>query len=58
MQPLTAWQSAFEPLLTPGAYNCWKSHNFVDLGDGLLDGYGVYFINCAFMRAYQNTAAR
>jgi FAD/FMN-containing dehydrogenase len=37
MQPFTAWQSAFDPLLTPGAYNYWKSHNFVELGDGLLD---------------------
>jgi FAD/FMN-containing dehydrogenase len=37
MQPLAAWQSAFDPLLTPGAYNYWKSHNFVELGDGLLD---------------------
>jgi FAD/FMN-containing dehydrogenase len=34
---LAAWQSAFDPLLTPGAYNYWKSHNFVELGDGLLD---------------------
>jgi FAD/FMN-containing dehydrogenase len=37
MQPFTAWQSAFDPLLTPGAYNYWKSHNFVELGDGLLN---------------------
>ncbi|WP_027533446.1 FAD-binding oxidoreductase [Bradyrhizobium sp. WSM3983] len=37
MQPFTAWQSAFDPLLTPGAYNYWKSHNFVELSDGLLD---------------------
>jgi FAD/FMN-containing dehydrogenase len=37
MQPFTAWQGAFDPLLTPGAYNYWKSHNFVELGDGLLD---------------------
>lgn len=37
MQPFTAWQSAFDPLLTPGACNYWKSHNFVELGDGLLD---------------------
>ncbi len=37
MQPFAAWQSAFDPLLTPGAYNYWKSHNFVELGDGLLD---------------------
>jgi FAD/FMN-containing dehydrogenase len=37
MQPFTAWQGAFDPLLTPGAYNYWKSHNFVELSDGLLD---------------------
>lgn len=37
MQPFTGWQSAFDPLLTPGAYNYWKSHNFVELDDGLLD---------------------
>jgi FAD/FMN-containing dehydrogenase len=37
MQPFTAWQSAFDPLLTAGAYNYWKSHNFVELSDGLLD---------------------
>jgi FAD/FMN-containing dehydrogenase len=37
MQPFATWQSAFDPLLTPGAYNYWKSHNFVELGDGLLD---------------------
>ncbi|MCK1479943.1 FAD-binding oxidoreductase [Bradyrhizobium sp. 197] len=37
MQPFTAWQSAFDPLLTPGACNYWKSHNFVELSDGLLD---------------------
>jgi FAD/FMN-containing dehydrogenase len=37
MQPFTAWQGAFDPLLTPGAYNYWKSHNFVELHDGLLD---------------------
>ena len=37
MQPYAAWQTAFDPLLTPGAYNYWKSHNFVELSDGLLD---------------------
>ena len=31
MQPYAAWQTAFDPLLTPGAYNYWKSHNFVEL---------------------------
>lgn len=31
------WQQAFDPLLTPGARNYWKSHNFTDLSDGVLD---------------------
>ncbi len=35
--PFTAWQQAFDPLLTPGARNYWKSHNFAALSDGLLD---------------------
>ncbi|MEJ2548305.1 MAG: BBE domain-containing protein, partial [Gemmatimonadota bacterium] len=29
-------QQAFDPLLTPGARNYWKSHNFSELSDGLL----------------------
>ena len=37
MQPYTAWQQAFDPLLTPGARNYWKSHNFATLDDGLFD---------------------
>ncbi|MER8709744.1 FAD-binding oxidoreductase [Mesorhizobium sp. M1088] len=37
VQPYAAWQSAFDPLLTPGAFNYWKSHNFTALSDGLLD---------------------
>ncbi|CAO3440427.1 FAD-binding oxidoreductase [Azospirillum endophyticum] len=35
--PYVAWQAAFDPLLTPGARNYWKSHNFTRLEDGLLD---------------------
>jgi hypothetical protein len=35
--PFTGWQAAFDPLLTPGARNYWKSHNFMELSDGLLD---------------------
>ena len=31
--PLTAWQTAFDPLLTPGARNYWKSHDFTSLSD-------------------------
>jgi FAD/FMN-containing dehydrogenase len=37
MQPFTAWQQAFDPLLTAGARNYWKSQNFRELKDGLLD---------------------
>ena len=36
-QPFTAWQKAFDPLLTPGARNYWKSNNFTELGDRSLD---------------------
>lgn len=34
---LVDWQSAFDPLLTTGARNYWKSHDFVTLADGALD---------------------
>jgi FAD/FMN-containing dehydrogenase len=37
VQQYTAWQQAFDPLLTPGARNYWKSHNFSELSDGALD---------------------
>ena len=37
VQPYAAWQQAFDPLLTPGARNYWKSHNFSTLKDGLFD---------------------
>ncbi|HEU4387721.1 MAG TPA: FAD-binding oxidoreductase [Blastocatellia bacterium] len=37
VQPYTAWQQAFDPLLTPGARNYWKSHNFSRLSDGVID---------------------
>jgi FAD/FMN-containing dehydrogenase len=35
--PYAKWQQAFDPLLTPGARNYWKSHNLAELSDGLLD---------------------
>jgi len=35
--PYAAWQQAFDPLLTPGARNYWKSHNLGLLQDGLID---------------------
>ncbi len=37
LQPFAAWQAAFDPLLTPGARNYWKSHNFTALPDEVLD---------------------
>jgi FAD/FMN-containing dehydrogenase len=36
-QPYSQWQKAFDPLLTPGARNYWKSHNFTELSDGALN---------------------
>jgi len=36
-QPYVQWQQAFDPLLTPGARNYWKSHNFIELADGAFD---------------------
>jgi len=35
--PYETWQQAFDPLLTPGARNYWKSHNLADIDDGLID---------------------
>ena len=35
--PYVNWQQAFDPLLTSGARNYWKSHNFSKLEDGLFD---------------------
>lgn len=34
--PFTGWQAAFDPLLTPGARNYWKSHDFADLPDAAI----------------------
>jgi FAD/FMN-containing dehydrogenase len=42
--PFAGWQMAFDPLLTPGARNYWKSHDFTALNDAaiavILDGIG------------------
>jgi FAD/FMN-containing dehydrogenase len=35
--PFAGWQQAFDPLLTPGERNYWKTHDFTELSDGLLD---------------------
>lgn len=42
VQPYTAWQQAFDPLLTPGARNYWKSHNFAELSDGAIEAIIEY----------------
>ena len=35
--PFAGWQTAFDPLLTPGERNYWKSHDLTDLSDGAID---------------------
>jgi len=35
--PFIGWQAAFDPLLTPGARNYWKSHDLTALADGAID---------------------
>lgn len=35
--PYAGWQQAFDPLLTAGARNYWKSHNFTEMPDELID---------------------
>ena len=42
-QPYSTWQTAFDPLLTPGARNYWKSHNLTEMNDAviaLVEEYG------------------
>ena len=47
-QPYAQWQKAFDPLLTPGARNYWKSHNFTELSDGALDTMIAFAGNLPF----------
>ena len=35
--PYAGWQMAFDPLLTAGERNYWKSHDFVELSDEVID---------------------
>jgi FAD/FMN-containing dehydrogenase len=37
VMPFAEFQQAFDPLLTPGSRNYWKSHNFSGIEDGLID---------------------
>jgi FAD/FMN-containing dehydrogenase len=45
VQPYRSWQQAFDPLLTPGARNYWKSHNFTDLSDEAIEVVVKYVRN-------------
>jgi FAD/FMN-containing dehydrogenase len=40
--PYAGFQTAFDPLLTPGARNYWKSHNFAELTDDAIDLFMKY----------------
>ena len=31
------WQQAFDPLLTPGERNYWKTHDFAEMSDAMID---------------------
>ncbi len=35
--PFAGWQQAFDPLLTPGLRNYWKTHYFMELSEGWMD---------------------
>ncbi len=35
--PYAGWQTVLDPLLTPGLRNYWKSHDFAEMSDGLID---------------------
>ncbi|MFD2892734.1 FAD-binding oxidoreductase [Flavobacterium chuncheonense] len=42
MHPWTAWQSAFDGLVTHGARNYWKSHHLKSLSDACIDSIIEY----------------
>ncbi|MCE5318549.1 MAG: FAD-binding oxidoreductase [Parachlamydia sp.] len=39
---LRDFQRSFDPLVTPGARNYWKTHNFKEIADGLIDVLAEY----------------
>ena len=39
VKPYAEWQQAFDPLLTRGARNYWKTHNLTELSDRALDTF-------------------
>ncbi len=36
-QPFADWQQAFDPDLTPGERNYWKTHDFAEMSDAMID---------------------
>lgn len=42
LHPFAGWQQAFDPLLTPGARNYWKSHDFMEFNDATFDSIVEY----------------
>lgn len=40
--PYAGWQQAFDALLEAGARNYWKSHNFVEITDGMIETFVEY----------------
>ena len=40
--PYIGWQQAFDALLEAGARNYWKSHNFVEITDGMIETFVEY----------------
>ena len=57
IQPYTAWQSAFDPLLTPGARNYWKSHNLTDLTDAAIDAVIQHIPSLSTVRSSSGSLA-
>lgn len=35
--PFVGWEAAFDPLLTPGTRNYWKSHDIGEIGEGMIE---------------------
>nr|WP_204366064.1 hypothetical protein [Halogeometricum pallidum] len=40
--PYAGWQQGFDGLLTPGSRNYWKSHNFAEFTDGMINTFVTY----------------
>ena len=56
--PFVGWQAAFDPLLTPGARNYWKTHDFADLSDGAIDAIAGRRVRSAARRRNARSSSR